>query len=76
MSDKSFEEKKPSTNPEKERTQGESVLKDTVDPQDLAYTNRSTLDPDEIGTNPALAPETIALNDPAEVREAFKFDRD
>jgi hypothetical protein len=76
MSANSSEEKKPSTNPEKERTQGESALKDTVDPQDLAYTNRSTLDPEEIGINPAVAPETIALNEPAEVREAFKFDRD
>ncbi len=37
---------------------------------------RSVLDPEEIGTNPALAPETITLNEPAEVREGFKFDRE
>jgi hypothetical protein len=35
---------------------------------------RSIVDPEEIGTNPALAPETIALNEPAEVREGFKRD--
>jgi hypothetical protein len=61
---------------DKEPTEGESILKDAVDPRDLVLKGRSILDPAEIGTNPALAPETIALNDPAEVREGFKFDRD
>lgn len=64
----------PSTNPEKERTQEESILKDTVDPQDLAYINRSNSDPDELGSNPAVVPQT--LNEPADIREGFKFDRD
>jgi len=68
----------PSANQEnakdKEQTEEESVLKDAVDPRDLVMKGRSILDPEEIGTNPALAPETIALNEPAEVREGFKRD--
>jgi hypothetical protein len=69
----------PSANEEnakdKEQTdEEESVLKDAVDPRDLVMKGRSILDPEEIGTNPALAPETIALNEPAEVREGFKRD--
>jgi hypothetical protein len=54
----------------------ESVLKDAVDPRDLVMKGRSVLDPNEIGSNPALAPETVALNDPAEVKEGYKSDRD
>lgn len=54
----------------------ESVLKDAVDPRDLVMKGRSILDPNEIGSNPALAPETVTLNDPAEVKEGFKSDRD
>ncbi len=54
----------------------ESVLKDAVDPRDLVMKGRSVLDPNEIGSNPALAPETVTLNDPAEVREGYKPDRD
>jgi hypothetical protein len=54
----------------------ESVLKDAVDPRDLVMKGRSVLDPEEIGSNPALAPETVALTDPGEIREEFKFDRD
>lgn len=61
---------------DKEQTEGESILKDAVDPRDLVLKGRSNLDPTEIGTNPALAPETTTLNDPAEVREGFTFDRD
>ena len=61
---------------DKEQTEGESILKDAVDPRDLVLKGRSNLDPTEIGTNPALAPETTTLNDPAEVREGFKFDWD
>jgi len=57
-----------------EQTEEESVLKDAVDPRDLVMKSRSIVDPEEIGTNPALAPETIALNEPAEVREGFKRD--
>ena len=57
-----------------EQTEEESVLKDAVDPRDLVMKGRSIVDPEEIGTNPALAPETIALNEPAEVREGFKRD--
>jgi hypothetical protein len=69
----------PSANQEnakdKEQTdEEESVLKDAVDPRDLVMKGRSIVDPEEIGTNPALAPETIALNEPAEVREGFKRD--
>jgi hypothetical protein len=68
----------PSANEEnakdKEQTEEESVLKDAVDPRDLVMKGRSIVDPEEIGTNPALAPETIALNEPAEVREGFKRD--
>lgn len=52
----------------------ESVLKDAVDPRDLVMKGRSVLDPNEIGSNPALAPETVTLNEPAEVTEGFKFD--
>jgi hypothetical protein len=59
---------------DKEQTEEESVLKDAVDPRDLVMKGRSIVDPEEIGTNPALAPETIALNEPAEVREGFKRD--
>ena len=59
---------------DKEQTEEESVLKDAVDPRDLVMKSRSIVDPEEIGTNPALAPETIALNEPAEVREGFKRD--
>jgi len=59
---------------DKEQSEEESVLKDAVDPRDLVMKGRSILDPEEIGTNPALAPETIALNEPAEVREGFKRD--
>ncbi len=61
---------------ENEQTAQESLLQDAVDPRDLVLKGRSILDPNEIGTNPALAPETITLNEPAEVREGFKFDRD
>lgn len=61
---------------DKEQTAQESVLKDTYDVEDIVYKNSSSIDPEEIGSNPALAPETVALNDPAEVREGFKFDRD
>ncbi len=61
---------------DKEPTDPASVLKDAVDPRDLVMKGRSVLDPEEIGTNPALAPETITLNEPAEVREGFKFDRE
>jgi hypothetical protein len=68
------EKANPSINPEKERTQEESVLKDTVDPQDLAYINRSVSNPDELGSNPAVVPQM--LNEPADIREGFKFDRD
>jgi hypothetical protein len=57
-----------------EQSEEESVLKDAVDPRDLVMKGRSIVDPEEIGTNPALAPETIALNEPAEVREGFKRD--
>jgi hypothetical protein len=69
----------PSANEEnakdKEQTdEEESVLKDAVDPRDLVMKGRSIVDPEEIGTNPALAPETIALNEPAEVREGVKRD--
>ncbi len=59
---------------DKEHSEEESVLKDAVDPRDLVMKGRSIVDPEEIGTNPALAPETIALNEPAEVREGFKRD--
>jgi hypothetical protein len=60
---------------DKEQTdEEESVLKDAVDPRDLVMKGHSIVDPEEIGTNPALAPETIALNEPAEVREGFKRD--
>ncbi len=61
---------------DEEQTQEDSVLKDAVDPRDLVMKGRSVLDPQEIGTNPALAPETVTLNEPAEVMEGFKFDRD
>lgn len=63
-----------SLNPEKERAQEDSFLKDTVDPQDLAYTNRTVSDPDELLNNPAVVPQM--LNEPADIREGFKFDRD
>ncbi len=59
-----------------EQTDQESVLKNAVDPQDLVLKGRSILDPEEIGSNPALAPETVALTDPNEIKEGFKFDRD
>jgi hypothetical protein len=59
---------------DKEQTDQESVLEDTFDPRDLVRTGYSTSDPTELGSNPALAPETVALNDPAEVKEGFKFD--
>jgi hypothetical protein len=47
-----------------------------VDVDDLVMKGRSSLDPTEIGSNPALAPETVTLDDPAEIREGFRFDRD
>lgn len=74
MSHQSSEEKSSSINPEKERTEQTSNLKDTVDPQDLAYTNRTVSNPDELLSNPAVVPQT--LNEPADIREGFKFDRD
>ncbi|MCA1990751.1 MAG: hypothetical protein LDL41_01705 [Coleofasciculus sp. S288] len=61
---------------DKEQSDRKSVLEDAVDPRDLVLKGRSVLDPTEIGTNPALAPETVALNEPAEVREGFDFNRD
>jgi hypothetical protein len=70
----SSEKPNPSTNPEKERNEQESVLKDTVDPQDLAYINRSISNPEEVLSNPSVVPQT--LNEPADIREGFKFDRD
>jgi hypothetical protein len=48
MSHKSSEEKNTSPNLEKERIEQESLLKDTVDPQDLAYTNRTVSNPDKL----------------------------
>ena len=63
-----------SINPEKERAKEDSYLHDTVDPQDLAYTNRTVSDPDELLNNPAVTPQM--LNEPADIREGFKFDRD
>jgi hypothetical protein len=68
------EEKKPTVNPEKERKEEGSALNDTVDPRDLAYIGRSNSDPDELGSNPAVVPQM--LNEPADIREGFKFDRD
>jgi hypothetical protein len=59
---------------DKEQTPEESVLENAYDPEDLVQKGYSTLDPAEIGSNPALAPETVTLNDPAEVREGYKFD--
>lgn len=61
-------------NPEQERAKEESFLHNTVDPQDLAYTNRTVSDPEELLSNPAVVPQT--LNEPADIREGFKFDRD
>ena len=61
---------------DKEQSDRKSVLEDAVDPRDLVLKGRSVLDPTEIGTNPALAPETVTLNEPAEVREGFDFNRD
>lgn len=66
-------EKNPSVNPEKERNEQESVLKDTVDPQDLALKGRSVSNPDELGSNPAVVPQQ--LNEPADIREGFDFNR-
>jgi len=69
-----------SVNPEddkdKEQSDRESPLKNMVDVDDLVMKGRSSLDPTEIGSNPALAPETVTLDDPAEIREGFRFDRD
>jgi hypothetical protein len=69
-----------SVNPEdhqdKEPTNHESLLKNAVDVDDLVMKGRSSLDPAEIGTNPAIAPETVTLDDPAEIKEGFRFDRD
>jgi hypothetical protein len=70
----SSEQPNSSINPEKERHQEDSVLKDTVDPQDLAYTSGSVSNPDELRSNPAVVPQT--LDEPADIREGFKFDRD
>lgn len=66
-------EKEPSVNPEKERNNQESNLKDTVDPQDLALIGRSVSNPDELGSNPAVVPQM--LNEPAEIRDGFDFNR-
>ena len=74
MSHQNSEEKSQSLNPEKERAEQTSNLKNTVDPQDLAYTNRTVSNPDELLSNPAVVPQT--LNEPADIREGFKFDRD
>ncbi|HEY9830694.1 MAG TPA: hypothetical protein V6D26_08945 [Stenomitos sp.] len=63
-----------SINPEKEPHQEDSSLKDTVDPQDLAYTSGSVSNPDELRSNPAVVPQT--LDEPADIREGFKFDTD
>lgn len=68
------EKPNPSTDPEKERNEQTSNLKDTVDPQDLALIGRSASNPDELGSNPAVLPQM--LNEPAEIREGFKFDRE
>lgn len=51
----------------------ESALEGTFDPRDLVRQGYSNQDPEEIGSNPGVAPETVALNEPAEVREGFKF---
>ena len=67
------EQPNPPINPEKERAKEDSYLHDTVDPQDLAYTNRTVSDPDELLNNPAVTPQM--LNEPADIREGFKFDR-
>jgi hypothetical protein len=66
----------PEDNKDKEQSDRESPLKNMVDVDDLVMKGRSSLDPTEIGSNPALAPETVTLDDPAEIREGFRFDRD
>lgn len=74
----SSETSKPSVNQENakndEQTEQESVLKDAVDPQDLALKGRTIQDPEELRTNPAVVPQM--LDDPADIREGFKFERD
>lgn len=68
------EKPNPSTDPEKERNEQTSNLKDTVDPQDLALIGRSISNPDELGSNPAVVPQM--LNEPAVIREGFDFNKD
>ncbi|MEW6494534.1 MAG: hypothetical protein AB1589_18755 [Cyanobacteriota bacterium] len=68
------EKPNPSTDPEQERSEQTSNLKDTVDPQDLALKGRSVSNPDELGSNPAVVPQM--LNEPAVIREGFDFNRD
>ena len=61
---------------DKEQTVEESVLKDAVDPRDLVMKSGYTGEPQELLSNPAVAPQTSTLNEPDEIREGFKFDRD
>lgn len=74
----SAETSKPSANQENaknnEQTEEDSLLKDAVDPQDLALKGRTIQDPEELKSNPAVVPQM--LNDPADIREGFKFERD
>jgi hypothetical protein len=74
----SSETSKPSANQENaknnEQTEEESLLKDAVDAQDLALKGRTIQDPEELKSNPAVAPQM--LNDPADIKEGFKFERD
>lgn len=71
----STEKPNSSTNPEeKNQTEHKPDREDIVDPRDLVLKGGSGVDPAELGSNPGLAPETVGLNEPAEVREGFKFD--
>ena len=66
------DKKDPPINPEEERSRQDSVLKDTYDPADLV--RHPTQNPEEIGSNPGVAPETNGLNEPAPAMEGYKFD--
>jgi hypothetical protein len=57
---------------DKEQTQEESVLKDAVDPRDLVMKGASVGEPQEIISNPAVAPQM--LDDMTVLRDDLRKD--
>lgn len=70
------EEQNQPAEPEQEKSDRGSVFEDAVDPRDLVLKGRTVSNPDELGSNPAVVPQTQTLNDPADIRDGFDFQRD